>query len=278
MNRFKKKNTGKEKPQKKYYLGSSLNPKKSINVEENIKDNPKNNDQKNKINEPAVLNENQKRDKIVHENNLKVIQLLQKQLDELESENNNILKEMNNLKENENNLMEEYNKINENIEKEQETFENLKVINDSKNKEYLHLLHLKNQQTQNQENNSINTNSINNTESENEHQNEDPLSHFTLGEVMESLLRISRIERERENNRSLEGPPMTQQQINSIPSFNYPRQNNNDEKCVICGFDFCFNDYVSKLKCRHMFHKTCLANRLIARQSSKCPICRVSII
>ena len=277
MNKFKKKNLGKEKTQKKYYLGS-FNPKKSTNLEESIKDNTKNNDQKNKIEEPPVQNEIQKRDKIIHENNLKVIQILQKQLDDLESENNNILKEMNNLKETENALMEEYNKINENIEKEQETFENLKVLNDSKNKEYLHLLHLRNQQSQNQENSSINTNSINNTESDNEHQHEDPLNHFTLGEVMESLFRVSRIERERENNRNLEGPAMTQQQIDSIPSFNYPRQENNDEKCVICGFDFCFNDFVSKLKCRHMFHKSCLANRLIARQSSKCPICRDSII
>ena len=275
MNKIKKKNLGKDKAQKKYFLGSSIT-KKQNNIEDINKDNKKDNTQNNKINEPPVLSDTQKKNKIIHENNLKVIQELQKQLNDLETENNSILSEMNNLKEAENNLMEEYNKINENIEKEQETFENLKVINDSKNKEYLHLLHLKNQQTQNQENNSINTNSIN---SENDsHDNEDPLSHFTLGEVMESLLRVSRIERERENNRSLEGPPMTQQQINSIPSFNYPRQNNNDEKCVICGFDFCFNDYVSKLKCRHMFHKTCLANRLIARQSSKCPICRVSII
>ena len=277
MNKYKKKNLGKDKTQKKYFLSSSIT-KKQNNIEDINKDNNKDNTQKNKINEPPELSDTQKKNKIIHENNLKVIQLLQKQLNDLETENNSILSEMNNLKEAENNLMEEYNKINEDIEKEQEKFENLKVINDSKNKEYLHLLHLKNQQTQNQENNSINTNSINNTESENEHQNEDPLSHFTLGEVMESLLRVSRIERERENNLNLDGPPLTQHQIDSIPSFNYPRQGNNDEKCVICGFDFCYNDFVSKLKCRHMFHKSCLANRLIARQASKCPICKVSII
>ena len=105
---------------------------------------------------------------------------------------------------------------------------------------------------------------------------------------MDGILRISRIRREnsndeipfiflnnRENNE--DGPPMTYEQLQNLQSSTYPR-NNNNEKCIICGFDFCFNDIFTKLICNHIFHKNCLINRLSARQSSKCPTCKASII
>jgi len=103
------------------------------------------------------------------------------------------------------------------------------------------------------------------------------------------LLNISRFRRpmddEEDNsvvitnsNNDEEGPPMTQEQLDNLPCSIYPRHNNTNEKCVICEFDFCYNDTVIKLRCEHKFHKNCLINRLSARNSSKCPTCRVSII
>ena len=106
------------------------------------------------------------------------------------------------------------------------------------------------------------------------------------------LLNLSRIRRayEEENDESRDllnieeednnedGPPMTNQQLSSLVSSIYPRNNNSDEKCTICGFVFCYNDTVTKLGCNHLFHKLCLINRLTARRSSKCPTCRTSII
>ena len=81
-----------------------------------------------------------------------------------------------------------------------------------------------------------------------------------------------------ENNNNEEGPPMTQEQLDDLPCSIYPRRNNNNEKCVICEFDFCFNDTIIILRCNHKFHKNCLINRLTARHSSKCPTCKESII
>ena len=137
--------------------------------------------------------------------------------------------------------------------------------------------------------NARNTNTNTNTNNQND---QHPLNRFTLGEVMDGLLRISGMQGEmggrisnspflvfhsRENNE--DGPPMSYAQMQALPSSSYPRNNYNNEKCTICEFVFCYNDIVTKLtKCSHIFHKNCLVNRLSARQSSKCPTCKVSII
>ena len=80
------------------------------------------------------------------------------------------------------------------------------------------------------------------------------------------------------NDEEEEGPSMTQEQLDSLEVSTYPRNNNSNEKCIICEFDFCYNDTLIILKCGHKFHKNCLINRLTARHSSKCPICKDSII
>ena len=80
------------------------------------------------------------------------------------------------------------------------------------------------------------------------------------------------------NDEEEEGPSMTQEQLDSLEVSIYPRNNNSNEKCIICEFDFCYNDTLIILKCGHKFHKNCLINRLTARHSSKCPICKDSII
>ena len=74
------------------------------------------------------------------------------------------------------------------------------------------------------------------------------------------------------------GPPMTFQQIDALPFERYPSKDN-QEKCLLCGFPFCFNDNIIKLvQCQHIFHKVCLENFLMNRQASKCPQCKASLI
>lgn len=249
--------------------------------------------------EDSSLNSEKLKDKVIHENNLQVIEILQKQLDQVESENKIIEEEMTRLKNENEDLKEKYEKIRDDIEAETEELEELKDINDSKNREYLQLTHLRVQQINSSSNNTdrgnnntsrINTNSTNSERENSQNHGE----RFTLGEVMDGILRMSRIGRgeggegdiplspffvfhSNENNE--DGPPMNYSQMQALPSSSYPRNNYNNEKCSICGFEFCYNDVVTKLvKCNHTFHKTCLVNRLSARQSSKCPTCKVSII
>ena len=108
---------------------------------------------------------------------------------------------------------------------------------------------------------------------------------------MDGILRISNLRRQ--NNESNlpfiflprheeyddeEGPPLSYQQLQALPSYNYQGRYSN-EKCIICSFDLCFNDIVTRLKnCDHIFHKNCLVNRLSTRRSSKCPSCKKSVL
>jgi hypothetical protein len=232
------------------------------------------------------------KDKIIHENNLRVIEMLQADLDITEKDNELLLKEMELLKEQKKELLEKYEKIRDDLENEKTELEQLKDINDEKNREYLQLMHLRHQNIMNNHNSNSNDSNRNNS-NERHRGNADGL---TLGDVMDGLLLgYSRMRGENNgdddqglnlpfiifhgNDSNDDGPPMSYSQIESLPSSNYPRNNNNNEKCTICGFEFFFNDLVTKLvKCNHTFHKTCLANRLSARQGSKCPICKISII
>jgi hypothetical protein len=232
------------------------------------------------------------KEKIIHENNLRVIEMLQADLDITEKDNELLLKEMELLKEQKKELLEKYEKIRDDLENEKTELEQLKDINDEKNREYLQLMHLRHQNIMNNHNSNSNDSNRNNS-NERHRGNADGL---TLGDVMDGLLLgYSRMRGENNggddqglnlpfiifhgNDSNDDGPPMSYSQIESLPSSNYPRNNNNNEKCTICGFEFFFNDLVTKLvKCNHIFHKTCLANRLSARQGSKCPICKISII
>ena len=276
--------------------------KKVSSIKDEEKQDMTENKNESKKEEPSLEEQKQKRDKIIHENNLKVIDVLQKELDKIEKENELIYEEMNRLKEQEKELSQNYEKIRDDIEGEKDEVEDLKEINEEKNREYLQLLHLRHRQIMdnpithsterdNNNNNNENRNNINNNQRVGNQNN-----RFTLGDFMDGLLNILSIRRENENieggggmrdspflvshNRDNEdGPPMSYQQLQDLPSSSYPRNNNNNEKCTICGFDFCYKDLVTKLeKCNHTFHKNCLVNRLSARQASKCPTCRVSII
>ena len=133
-------------------------------------------------------------------------------------------------------------------------------------------------------NNSEDNNNSNNNSNENALNN---LEEVVTG--INFLLSLSRFRRPMDdeiNNNSVmitdsnneEGPPMTQEQLDNLPCSIYPRHNNTNEKCIICEFDFCYNDTIIKLRCNHKFHRNCLINRLSARNSSKCPTCKESLI
>ena len=261
-------------------------------------------DNKNEIKkeEPSLEEQKQKRDKIIHENNLKVIDVLQSELDKIEKENELILEEMNRLKDQEKELSQNYEKIRDDIEGEKDEIEDLKEINEEKNREYLQLVHLRHRQIMDNPNTHSTERDSNNHRNENRNNNnnqraENPNNRLTLGDFMDGLLNILSIRRDNEgveggrgmrdspffvlHNRedNEDGPPMSYQQLQDLPSSIYPRNNYNNEKCTICGFDFCYQDLVTKIeKCNHTFHKNCLVNRLSARHASKCPTCKISII
>jgi hypothetical protein len=236
-----------------------------------------------------------KKDRIIHENNLTVIQLLQNDLNKLEEESKLLDEEVINIKEEEKNLIDKIDQIKKDLDEETGNLEQLKDINDDKNRELLHLLHLRHQQIMQNANNlnrNINNENNNSNSGQRRERPGDVLNHFTLGEVMDGIFNIANMNRNSNNNdppqfpfifvqrheSNEEGPPMSYQQLQGLPSYNYQGRNSN-EKCSICDFDLCFNDLVTRLsKCNHIFHKNCLVNRLSTRRSSKCPNCKVSII
>ena len=234
---------------------------------------------KNKENPPSSnININQ----ILHETKLREIEILQQELKELEIKNDSIEKQIisgidSNIK-----LEEKCNKLNDKYNKENQELSRLKEINISKNFEYQRINRIRQHQL-----NSINENNNNNQENN----NNTGLNH--LEEIVTGinfLMNESRLRRNVQedfensimmndnNNNNEEGPPMTEEQLDALPCSVYPRNNINNEKCIICDFDFCFNDTIIKLRCEHKFHKNCLINRLTARRSSKCPTCKESII
>ena len=123
------------------------------------------------------------------------------------------------------------------------------------------------QLNQHQQNGNNNNNQGNNLQrSENNNNSEDKSILYSNLEVNDEL------------NEDF-GPPMTFNQIEALPVEKYPRRDEYDEKCILCGFNLCYNDSITKLQqCQHTFHKECLGNFLISRQASKCPNCKISLI
>lgn len=53
--------------------------------------------------------------------------------------------------------------------------------------------------------------------------------------------------------------------------------NDNDNKCVICQFDFEEGNLVKKLdKCGHLFHSDCIDSWLL--KEKKCPFCKDEVV
>ena len=266
MNLFENKTSG--KPIKIFLKTSSTNNITNTPEEKNIN--------KENSNKYAEKNINQ----ILHENYLKEIEFLKNDLEELDKENESVTEKLLSEKLSQINLEQKYNKVNDKYIKESHALNELKEINEAKNYQYQQLNRIRQQQLNDL--NEHNENNLNN--------NDNGLNN--LEEVVTGinfLLNISRFRRPMDNeednsvvitnsNNDEEGPPMTQEQLDSLPCSLYPRHNVLNEKCVICEFDFCYNDTVIKLRCDHKFHKNCLINRLTARNSSKCPTCKASII
>ena len=240
-----------------------------------------------------------------HEENLKKLKELEKILNELEKEDISLINNINNLNKEEDKLKKDL-KSREEEEKElNDELNNLKNINEEKNREYLHLMQNNNRGNNNINNNiqrNINNNLINNNNIERNINEEEPHS---VNDLLNRVLRIQREvigenNEEGQNNNNMNninnnndlsmesfyldpfedmGPPMTFEQIDALPEEKYPRKDTYEEKCVLCGFAFCYNDSTIRLtQCQHIFHKECLASFLENRQASKCPICKVSLI
>ena len=257
----------------KIFLKSS-NSKNSIN---NPEEKTSNNENMNSTSEISI-------NQILHETKLKEIEILQKELEEIDIQNESIEQDIIIAKESQKNLQEKYLKLNEEYNKENLELNKLKEINITKSNEFQRLNQIRQQQIDNTNNNNNNSNIENNDNNNGLNQLENVVSGINF------LLNISRLRRPMEeenesviltnsnNDEEEEGPSMTQEQLDSLEVSTYPRNNNSNEKCIICEFDFCYNDTLIILKCAHKFHKNCLINRLTARHSSKCPICKDSII
>ena len=293
----------------KLFLKPQDNPptKISSNIleETEYKDKDKDKDKDNQLDNLTLEKNSNNQNKIIHEKNIKEIELLEQKLNEIEKQNELILKEKNLLKNKQKYLEENYDIINKELQKENAELNELKEANKAKNREYIKLQDLKyrymnnnhrnnnnnnnnsndNDTERNQDNNNISRNNSDNSDNEND-RFEDIFNglHFLLNisrlrrvyDQQNDESRLHSINFEEENNE--EGPAMTNEQLQALESSIYPRNNNSDEKCTICEFVFCYNDTVVKLKCNHIFHKDCLINRLSARHSSKCPTCKDSII
>lgn len=277
------------KPVKLYLNTAALSDSKKT-----LKINDQNNQNKDN-NEILSENENKK----IHESQLLKIQLLEKELKQIENKNELASNEMKLLTSEQNKLSDKYNNIIKQIDFEKINLEKIKDINRLKNHEYLQKLRIKeeldnkqnNRYGQNGENN-LNTNSNDNDNDNDENRFADALNGFNF---LLSLSRFRRMALEEEedddnddnndnneghedNGDNDEGPPLTYNQLQNLPSSKYLKKDNSTEKCIICEFEFCYNDEVTTLKCNHSYHKNCLINRLRARNSSKCPNCRASVI
>ncbi len=259
-----------------------------------------NNSSKNYV---SLSQEKMKLNQKVHEDNLKKLKELEKLLDDLEKKNISLSNDIDKIK-NEEDTLKDNLKTKEDEEKELNIeLDDLKKINEDKNKEYLDLMN-QNIQQQNERHDSNNNNLDNHrVRGNNNLQNNNNNNQMSINELLNRLLSVHR-NSIRENNQeemndnnlmqqsinnsildnSIElgenlGPPMTFVQIDALPSEKYPKKETYDEKCVICSFNLCYNDSITRLvQCQHIFHKECLGNFLIRKQGSKCPICKVSLI
>ena len=235
-----------------------------LNINYNLTEDKKDND--NTINntivqsQSKILSKNEERNIRLHEDNLKTIENLKKELYDLEKEYDLTSNEINSLKKLEKNQNDDYNKINNQIKNENKQLNKLKDINIIKNNKYMQL--------RNQHREMLLR-----------------LFHSLHGDVMNELNRqvlhrfFDRI-RERIRTDNNNDPPITNEQIQSLPISYYPNRNNySNQKCTICGFPYCYNDVIIKLRrCNHIFHKACLTNSLTLTRSSVCPICKKSLL
>lgn len=220
------------KPVKLYLNTAALSASKKT-----LKINDQNNQNKDN-NEILSENENKK----IHESQLLKIQLLEKELKQIENKNELASNEMKLLTSEQNKLSDKYNNIIKQIDFEKINLEKIKDINRLKNHEYLQKLRIKeeldnkqnNRYGQNGENN-LNTNSNDNDNDNDENRFADALNGFNF---LLSLSRFRRMALEEEedddnddndnnndghedNGDNDEGPPLTYNQLQNLPSSKY---------------------------------------------------------
>ena len=231
-----------------------------------------------------------------HQDNLKKIKELEKLLEELNKNKNDLNVEIDKLNNEENSLKNDLEKKEDEEKELNEELDELKNINEDKNREYLHLIQLNQQQINNNNNNNRNNN-------RRRRENNNNVNDEQVNDLFNSILRIQQQANNENENNSLNdvdeeqniiinessnieinidedfGPPMTFQQIEDLQVGKYPKKETYEEKCILCGFALCYNDSIVILdKCKHTFHKECLGNFFIFFLASKCPICKESIV
>ena len=74
-------------------------------------------------------------------------------------------------------------------------------------------------------------------------------------------------------NQNMEDIRVTLEEDSIKEIENYVLDKDKDDKCIICMMSFKKDDKVSKLKCKHEFHKDCVETWL-KNYNYKCPVCR----
>ena len=194
----------------RYRLSKDINKNKPTKITIDTSKIPEKKEEEKKIQPKEIDPEKEKqqrKDKIIHENNLTVIQMIQEELDKLEKENDLLNNEYEQIKQEEKDLIERFDQINKEIDEETGNLEELKDINEEKNGQYLQLSHMRHQLIMQQEGNSYNnnnSNSNNNTQERRERERPgEVLNHFTLGEVMDGILNITNLNGESNQPRCL---------------------------------------------------------------------------
>ena len=196
------------------------------------------------------------------ETKLDNIELLQKELNDLQKETKLISNEIKEEKTYENILKKDDNNIIIDLVYQKMELNKLKDINKKKNREYLQMKnHHRDMMIRNIH--SIHREIVN------------EIQRHSLRRFFERLAFLSRTRRE---NNLTDTPLLTNEQIESLPLSYYPRNDNTNEKCTICKFPFCYKDVIIELHgCNHIFHKACITRSLRERRVPLCPTCNASI-
>ena len=82
---------------------------------------------------------------------------------------------------------------------------------------------------------------------------------------------------EMEENMGSVSKGLTKKQINKIPKIIYNKNKfkNDDNKCVVCQYEFKNGENVTKLSCGHLFHADCVDTWL--SKNKVCPMCHKEI-
>ena len=138
----------------RYRLSKDINKNKPTKITIDTSKIPEKKEEEKKIQPKEIDPEKEKqqrKDKIIHENNLTVIKMIQEELDNLEKKNDLLNNEYEQIKQEEKDLIERFDQINKEIDEETGNLEELKDINEEKNGQYLRLSHMRHQLIMQQE-------------------------------------------------------------------------------------------------------------------------------